>query len=86
MGYLALSGKSQEVYDALEAFGSYYRILLSKGKELITVREEIEMVRDYLELLKIRYGDELHYVLDVDENICDDYMLKMICSPLWRTL
>ena len=82
MGYLALSGKSQEVYDALEAFGSYYRILLSKGKELITVREEIEMVRDYLELLKIRYGDELHYVLDVDENICDNYMLKMILQPL----
>lgn len=82
MGYLALSGKSHEVYDALEAFGSYYRILLSKGKELITVREEIEMVRDYLELLKIRYGDELHYVLDVDENICDDYILKMILQPL----
>ena len=82
MGYLALSGRSQEVYDALEAFGSYYRILLSKGKELITVREEIEMVRDYLELLKIRYGDELHYVLDVDENICDDYILKMILQPL----
>lgn len=82
MGYLALSGKSQEVYDALEAFGSYYRILLSKGRELITVREEIEMVKDYLELLKIRYGDELHYVLDVDENICDDYILKMILQPL----
>ena len=40
------------------------------------------MVRDYLELLKIRYGDEMHYVLDVDENICDDYMLKMILQPL----
>ena len=48
MGYLALSGKNEEVYDALEAFGSYYRILLSKGREMISVREEAEMVKDYL--------------------------------------
>lgn len=82
MSYLALSGKNEEVYDALEAFGSYYRILLSKGREMISVKEEIAMVRDYLELQKLRYGDSLRYVLKVEPEIERMYVLKMILQPL----
>ena len=82
MGYLALSGKNEEVYDALEAFGSYYRILLSKGREMISVREEAEMVKDYLELQKLRYGDSLHYVLNVAPEIQGTFILKMVLLPL----
>lgn len=82
MSYLALSGKNEEVYDALEAFGSYYRILLSKGREMISVKEEIAMVRDYLELQKLRYGDSLRYVIKVEPEIERMYVLKMILQPL----
>lgn len=81
MSYLALSGKNEELYDALEAFGSYYRILLSKGKEVISVKEEIEMVKDYLELQKLRYGDSLNYVLEVDSQLQKYSVLKMILQP-----
>lgn len=82
MGYLALSGKNEELYDALEAFGSYYRTLLSKGREIITVREEMQMVKDYLELQKIRHGDSLRYVLKIDQTIWGRSILKMILQPL----
>lgn len=81
MSYLALSGRNEELYDALEAFGGYYRTLLSKGKELISVKEEIEMVRDYLELQKLRYGNGLNYVLDVETEMQKKYVLKMILQP-----
>lgn len=82
MSYLALSGKNEEVYDALEAFGNYYRILLSKGKEMITVREEFSMVKDYLELQKIRYSDTLRYVMKLDSEIEQTYILKNVIQPL----
>lgn len=39
---LALSGRSQDVYTVMKALGSYYRIRLSKGHQIITVAEEIE--------------------------------------------
>lgn len=82
MSYLALSGKNEELYDALEAFGSYYRTLLSKGKEMITVHEELCMVKDYLELQKLRYGDSLRYVINSDPELENTYILKMTVQPL----
>lgn len=81
MGYLALSGKNEEVYDALEAFGGYYRTLLSKGKEIISVKEEMQMVKDYLNLQKIRYGESLRYVIEIDKAIWERRILKMILQP-----
>ena len=81
MSYLALSGKNEKLYNALEAFGNYYRILLSKGRETISVKEEIEMIQDYLELQKLRYGEGLKYILDVKTDIYKYHVLKMILQP-----
>lgn len=79
--YLAMSGQNEKLCDSLEAFGGYYRTLLSKGRELITVRDEIEMVKDYLELQKLRYGKELSYELKIEERINSFGVLKMILQP-----
>ena len=49
---------------------------------MISVREEAEMVKDYLELQKLRYGDSLHYVLNVDPEIQGTFILKMVLQPL----
>lgn len=81
MSYLALVEHNDRLYDALEAFGGYYRTLLSKGKELITVEAEMEMVKDYLELQKLRYGSMLDYSLEQDEQLKGKYVLKMILQP-----
>lgn len=81
MSYLALAEHNDRLYDALEAFGGYYRTLLSKGKEWITVEAEMEMVKDYLELQKLRYGTMLEYELEMDENLRGKQVLKMILQP-----
>lgn len=82
MGYLALSGKCEEVYDALEALGNYYRTSLSKGSEVITVREEIDIVKNYLALQKLRYGEIFSDRYEVDERIYQCKILKLVLQPL----
>ena len=81
MSYLALAEHNEKLYDALESFGGYYRTLLSKGKEWITVEAEMEMVKDYLELQKLRYGRMLEYSLEMDERLRGKHVLKMILQP-----
>lgn len=59
--YLALTGQNEELCNSLEAFGGFYRNLLSKGRDVIPVKNEIEMIKDYLDLQKLRYGNEISY-------------------------
>lgn len=82
MGYLALSGKCDEVYDALEALGEYYRTSLSKGREVITVGEEIEIVKNYFLLQKLRYGDIFTDTYEIDERVLNFKILKLVLQPI----
>lgn len=79
---LALMGETTSVCDLVEALGNYYRISLSKGKEVITIGQEIVMVKNYLKIQKMRYPDlfEAHFIIDEK---CNSYkILKLVLQPL----
>lgn len=82
MGYLALSGKSEELYESLEALGSYYRTSLSKGQEVITIKEEIDIVKSYLILQKLRYGKIFDVTYEIDESSYEYKIPKLVLQPL----
>lgn len=82
MGYLALSGKCDEVYEALEALGGYYRTSLSKGREVVTVAEEIDIVKNYFLLQKLRYGDIFTDTYEVDKRVLHLKILKLVLQPI----
>ena len=78
---LALSGKNRDVYNIMKALGNYYRTSLSKGKELITIGEEIDMVTNYLKIQKYRYEDIFSVHYDVDEEVKKYKILKLVLQP-----
>lgn len=80
--YLSLTGRNDQVNEALEALGSYYRTSLSKGNEIITLDEEISIVKDYLTLIKLRCGDIFSVTYDIDEDTKKCKILKLVLQPL----
>lgn len=79
---LALMGEVASVCDLVDALGSYYRISLSKGKEVITIGEEIDMVKNYLLIQKMRYPELFTVSFTIDEK-CNNYrILKLVLQPL----
>jgi len=79
---LALMGEVASVCELVDALGSYYRISLSKGKEVITIGEEIEMVKSYLLIQKMRYPELFTVSYSIDER-CNNYrILKLVLQPL----
>ncbi len=79
---LALMGEVTSVCNLVDALGSYYRISLSKGKEVITIGEEIDMVKNYLLIQKMRYPELFTVSFTIDEK-CNKYkILKLVLQPL----
>lgn len=62
--------------------GRYYRSILSKGRNIITVREEIGMIQDYLEIQLIKSPHLFTYTIDVEPSILDFKILKMLLQPI----
>lgn len=80
--WMAQSHKAQDIVDVVGALANLFRIGLSKGKEMITVREELEHVKSYLFIQKTRYEDKLDYALEYEEAVLGQAILKLILQPL----
>ncbi len=78
----AVDMNAEEISVISSALGKYFRISLSKGREIITVREEVEHVRSYLEIQKIRYETQLNYEIDIPEDISSCQIIKLVLQPL----
>lgn len=53
-----------------------------KGKKESTVRDEVDMVKNYLEVEQIRFGDRLHFQINIDEKLNDVKIPMFLIQPL----
>jgi len=80
--WLAASKQHEKVIEIVDSLSSFFRITLSKGKDWITVKEEIDHIRNYLAIQKFRYRDIMDYEINVEPVHYDYKMLKLILQPL----
>lgn len=77
--------KMNEVEDAevmVSALAAFFRISVSKGEEIITVKDEISHVENYLIIQHMRYKDKLRYSIDVNENLYCYSVVKLMLQPI----
>ncbi len=82
IGYLAMEAGAEDVHRALETLGSFYRNFLSKGEREITLKTELSIIKDYLALQKLRYGDILTDEYDIAEDTLNCRIPKLILQPI----
>ena len=81
IGYMVLEAPRENIYDAVETLGNFYRKFLSRGKTSISLKEEIGIVRDYLTLQKLRYEDVFEDQYEIPETMSDIRVPKLILQP-----
>lgn len=80
--WMVESERYQEAISMVTALASLFRISLSKGKNIITIREEIEHAQNYLYIQKIRYKNRFQVKIDIAPEIYECSTIKLIVQPL----
>lgn len=80
--WLAEQEETNKVVKITKAFSNFLRISLSRGHEWITVGEELEHIKNYLTIQKIRYADILNYELEVNQELLEFKAIKLTLQPL----
>ncbi|WP_054026048.1 sensor histidine kinase [Bacillus sp. FJAT-28004] len=79
--WMAEQKQHEEVVLMTSALAKLFRASITKEKELVPIRVEIEHITNYLLIQKMRYNDELNYVIDMDESILGYKTLKILLQP-----
>ena len=59
-----------------------FRISLSKGNTVITIKDELQHAQSYMNIQKVRYKNTFSVTFDVDPEICSYCTVKLILQPI----
>jgi len=75
-------GENEKAENMIVALSKFFRISISKGRNIIPLPNEIEHARNYLLIQKMRFGDSFSFTIDVAPGLEKYYVVKLILQPL----
>ncbi len=82
INWMARAHGAGDIVKLVDALTNVFRISLSKGKDYITLEEEIRYISNYLYIQQIRYGSKVFYSIEADESLNRMVVPKLILQPL----
>lgn len=79
---LARINGEEKTMKMIQALSKYLRLSLSKGREIVTVEDELENVKSYMEIQQIRNENLFHYEIECGEELKTRWILKLILQPI----
>lgn len=80
--WLIESNEQDEAVTMVVTLSDFFREILSKGKEFISIQEEEKHISSYLQIQEMRYRDILEYDIQLDQIIYKYQILKLTLQPV----
>lgn len=82
IAWIAKIKKQKEIEKLVLALAKFFRISLHKGDKFIKVKEEIELVQNFIEIELIRFPNKFTVSYNVAKDIEEEQTLKLIVQPI----
>lgn len=80
--WMAEFGDSEKVISLTKSLAGFFRLSLNQGRELVSLQDEIDHIKQYLAIQKVRYIDKLEYEFVVDKLLLDQKIPKISLQPI----
>lgn len=74
--------KNEEAAFMITQLAKLFRVSLSKGHTIISIRDELQHAQSYMNIQKIRYKNKFEVVFDIDPEILDHCVVKLVLQPI----
>lgn len=80
--WMARMGENESVEKMTLALSKFYRSSLNNGREIIPLKEALQMVLAYFDIQKVRFHNRIELIVDIEESIEGVLVPKRIFQPL----
>ncbi len=80
--YMAMDIGAADISNTIDAISRFFRLALNRGSDVLTIREELDHVKAYLEIHELRYPNRVSAAYRIDNHILDCEIIKMTLQPL----
>ena len=79
---LAMMEGADETYTYIHKVSEFFRYNIRKGKEITTLRDEVELVENYIYILNVRFSNEIQLISQIEEAAWNCKIPRMILQPI----
>lgn len=79
---LAMMEGADKTYQYVQNVADFFRYNVKKNNDVVTLREEIEMVDNYMYIINVRFSGDIHFRKNIDEELIDVQIPSMILQPV----
>ena len=80
--WLAEAGEQKKVVSMVESLSEFFRTSLNQGKDIISIKEELQHVGSYLKIQQVRYQDIFQYEIHVPDKLYPYLIPKITIQPI----
>ncbi|MBB6729808.1 cache domain-containing sensor histidine kinase [Cohnella zeiphila] len=78
---MAKLNRNEDIHDMALGLAKFYRLTLNEGKDIIAIDREIEQIKAYIDIQRIRHGDRFSVSYDLDPSALGRKTIKLILQP-----
>lgn len=79
---LAMMEGADRTYEYIQNVADFFRYNIKKDHDTVPLREELELIDNYIYILNVRFSGEIHYEKDVDSSLENQAIPAMILQPI----
>ncbi|MGG1633358.1 sensor histidine kinase [Paenibacillus sp. NRS-1760] len=82
INWKALKNDAPEISHIVTSMSKFYRTALNQGNNIITVRNELENIKSYIEIIQVMGDYSFDVVYKIDEEVNEYSTINLILQPL----
>lgn len=81
INWMARKSETENIRNVVQAMSRFYRLVLSRGQDIVKIADEVEMCKAYMEIQECRYRGRIRFEVEVEDDIMDYLIPKITIQP-----
>ncbi len=82
INWMSMKYNAPKIGEVITSLSKFYRLSLSKGEDLVPVKNELDQVNAYVQIQNMRFDNEISFIIDIPEELYEYKILKITLQPL----
>lgn len=78
---MAKLGEIEKMHEMVRSLAKFYRLTLNRGEMIISIDKELQIIRSYVDIQRIKFGERMIVNYEIDEAALEYDTVKFIMQP-----
>jgi Predicted signal transduction protein with a C-terminal ATPase domain len=82
INWMSIKYRTPEITTVVENLAKFYRLSLSRGEDIVSIKNELDHIIAYVQIQNLRHGNNISFTVNISEELLTFSILKLTLQPI----